>query len=127
MMGGPSTSAFASASVLLDRGVRDQLRLAWRLLRDERVSGLKFALPALLALYVLSPVDSIPDIFLGLGQLDDLGVIIGGALILARLIPRLAPGHVVDEHLRKMAVGQSAENSGRSGRDVIEARFDVRG
>ena len=47
-----STTAFAGASALLDRGVRDQLRLAWRLLRDERVSALKFALPALIGLYV---------------------------------------------------------------------------
>ena len=99
-----STSAFAGTSALLDSGVRNQLRLAWRLLRDERVSALKFALPALIALYVLSPIDSIPDIFLGLGQIDDLGVITAGVLILARLIPRLAPGHVVDEHLRDMGM-----------------------
>src|SRR5215212_3254151 len=102
------TTAFAGASMLLDRGLRNQLRLAWRLLRDERVSALKFALPALIALYVLSPIDSIPDFFLGLGQIDDLGVITAGVLILARLIPRLAPGHVVDEHLREMGMNYPA-------------------
>src|ERR687897_953916 len=59
-----TNSAFAGAGALLDRGIRDQLRLSWRLLRDERVLGLKFALPALLALYVLSPVASIPDFLL---------------------------------------------------------------
>ena len=57
-----TTTAFAGASALLDRGIRDQLRLSWRLLRDERVSALKFALPALLALYVLSPIDPIPGL-----------------------------------------------------------------
>ena len=75
-----TTTAFAGASALLDRGIRDQLRLGWRLLRDERVSALKFALPALLALYLVSPVDVIPDILLGPGQMDDLGVVIAGVL-----------------------------------------------
>jgi uncharacterized membrane protein YkvA (DUF1232 family) len=121
-----STSAFAGTSALLDSGVRNQLRLAWRLLRDERVSALKFALPALIALYVLSPIDSIPDIFLGPGQIDDLGVITAGVLILARLIPRLAPGHVVDEHLRDMGMTCPAAKPGRDTHGVVEARFNVR-
>jgi len=103
------------------------VRLAWRLLRDERVSALKFALPALIGLYVLSPIDSIPDFFLGLGQIDDLGVIVAGVLILARLIPRLAPGHVVDEHLRDMGLRSSATKPGRATHDFVEARFNVRG
>ena len=124
-MGHRSTTAFAGTSALLDRGVRDQLRLAWRLLRDERVSALKFALPALVALYVLSPIDSIPDFFLGLGQIDDLGAITAGVLILARLIPRLAPGHVVDEHLRNMGMSYPIMKPGGVAHDYIEARFDV--
>src|SRR5688500_3133635 len=99
-----TTTAFAGASVLLDRGIRDQLRLGWRLLRDDRVPALKLALPALLALYVMSPIDSIPDFLLGLGQIDDLGVVVAGVLLLASVMPRLAPGHVVDEHLRNMGM-----------------------
>jgi hypothetical protein len=55
-----TASAFAGAGALLDRSFRDQLRLSWRLLRDERVSAVKFALPALLVLYVMSPIDLIP-------------------------------------------------------------------
>ena len=76
--------------VLLDRGIRDQLRLGWRLLRDERVSALKFALPALLALYLVSPVDVIPDILLGPGQMDDRDRH-RGVLLIARVIPRWRP------------------------------------
>src|SRR5215210_8640210 len=113
-----STTAFAGAGALLNRGVRDQLKLAWRLLRDERVSALKFALPALIGLYVLSPIDSVPDFFLGFGQIDDLGVITAGVLILARLIPRLAPGHVVDEHLHDLGMGHPAAMPGRGTDDV---------
>jgi uncharacterized membrane protein YkvA (DUF1232 family) len=122
-----TTTAFAGASVLLDRGMRDQLRLAWRLLRDERVPALKFALPAFLALYVVSPIDPIPDFLLGLGQVDDLGVVMAGVLLLARVIPRLAPGHVVDEHLRDMGIGHATAMSDGKAEEIIEARFNVRG
>jgi len=122
-----TTTAFAGGSVLLDRGIRDQLRLGWRLLRDERVSALKFALPALLAIYFASPVDVIPDFLLGLGQMDDLGVIIAGVLLAARIIPRLAPRDVVDEHLRAMGVSGSVVKTGTEAKDIFDARFNVRG
>ena len=63
---------------------------------------LKAIVPVLAALYVLSPVDLIPDFLIGLGQVDDLGVL--GLLTLAAvaLIRRLAPRSVVEEHLAAM-------------------------
>src|SRR5215207_7926220 len=122
-----TTTAFAGASVLLDRGVRDQLRLGWRLLRDERVSALKYALPALLGLYVVSPLDPIPDFLLGLGQIDVLGVVMVGVLLVARVIPRLAPSHVVDEHLHDMGMGGATVKAGAKTVEILEARFNVRG
>jgi uncharacterized membrane protein YkvA (DUF1232 family) len=122
-----TTTAFAGASVLLDRGIRDQLRLSWRLLRDERVPALKFALPALLGLYVLSPLDPIPDFLLGLGQIDDLGVVMVGVLLAARVIPKLAPSHVVDEHLHDMGMGGPTVKPGAEPEEILEARFNVRG
>jgi uncharacterized membrane protein YkvA (DUF1232 family) len=122
-----TTTAFAGASALLDRGMREQLRLSWRLLRDQRVPALKFALPALLGLYVMSPLDPIPDFLLGLGQMDDLGVVIAGVLLIARIMPRLAPEHVVDEHLREMGIGHPAAQTSARPTEVIDARFNVRG
>jgi len=122
-----TTSAFAGAIALLDRGVRDQLRLSWRLLRDGRVSALKYALPAVLGLYVLSPVDAVPDFLLGIGQTDDLGVVIAGVLLLARVIPRLAPDPIIDEHLRAMGNGGPPAPVSRTPDEVIDARFRVRG
>jgi len=121
------TSAFAGAGALLDRGIRDQLRLSWRLLRDERVTALKFAIPALLALYVVSPIDPIPDFLLGLGQVDDLGVVVAGVLLIARILPGLAPGYVVDEHLRDMGLRRQAEKPQAAAEDVVDAQFNVRG
>lgn len=122
-----ATTAIAGASVLLDGSIRDQLRLSWRLLRDERVPAFKLVIPALLALYVASPIDPIPDFLLGLGQMDDLGVVIGGVLLLARVVPRLAPAHVVDEHVRDMGLSTPEAQPRAASEDVIEARFDVRG
>ena len=123
-----TTPAFAGASALLDRGVRDRLRLAWRLIRDERVSAFKYALPAILVLYVLSPVDAMPDFLIGIGQMDDLGVVIAGMLLLSRVIPMLAPEHLVEEHLRAMgSTDRPPESVSRAHEEVIDARFKVRG
>jgi len=75
------------------------LRLVWRLLYDARVSLFpKLIIPAAI-LYVLSPLDLIPDFILGLGQLDDIGVV---ALALALFI-ELCPRAIVEEHRRAIA------------------------
>jgi uncharacterized membrane protein YkvA (DUF1232 family) len=85
-----------------------QVRLAWRLLRDERVTGAKFLLLAMLALYVASPIDAIPDLLLGVGQLDDVGIAIALIMVTLRLLPKLAPAEVVEEHLRQMRSARSS-------------------
>ena len=122
-----TTSAFVGASALLDHGVRDQLRLSWRLLRDDRVSSFKYALPVLLTLYVVSPIDPIPDFFLGIGQMDDLGVVIAGVLLLARLVPKMAPAHIVEEHLRDMrSVDEPVPGEPPFDEDAVDARFNIR-
>lgn len=119
--------AFAGGSRLLERGVLDQARLAWRLLRDPRVSMLKYALPTLLLFYLMSPVDAIPDVLLGIGQTDDLGIVVAGFMLLLRVIPKLAPGYVVDDHLRQMGKrGRAWEPQTRRGERVFDAQFNVR-
>ena len=70
-------------------------RLAWHVFGDKRVSVLvKAIIPATL-LYLLSPIDIVPDALLGLGQLDDLTVLVLGV----KLFLDLAPAAVVKEHL----------------------------
>jgi uncharacterized membrane protein YkvA (DUF1232 family) len=119
--------AFVGGSRLLERGMLDRTRLAWRLLRDPRVSVLKYALPAFLLVYLMSPIDAVPDLFLGIGQTDDLGIAVVAFMLLVRIIPRLAPGHVVDEHLRDLHQA-NPEREARPRRDdaVIDARYSVR-
>ena len=74
-------------------------RLVWRLLRDSDVpSSLKLIPPATL-LYLLFPIDFIPDPILGLGQLDDIGVILLGL----KLFIELSPQEIVRHHLREMS------------------------
>ena len=47
------------------------------LLRDPKIPfWAKAAIPAIAAAYVISPVDIIPDFLLGVGQIDDIGVIL---------------------------------------------------
>jgi uncharacterized membrane protein YkvA (DUF1232 family) len=90
--------AFAGATMLLQPGILNEMKLSWRLLRDERVTSLKYLAPALLALYVASPVDAIPDLLLGIGQIDDLGIAVLGLMVALKVIPRLAPADVLREH-----------------------------
>jgi uncharacterized membrane protein YkvA (DUF1232 family) len=75
-----------------------RLRLAWYLLVDERVPMLTKTVPALVMIYVLSPLDLIPDVFLGLGQLDDLAVFMLGL----QLFISLCPSEIVEEMQRKL-------------------------
>jgi uncharacterized membrane protein YkvA (DUF1232 family) len=72
----------------------DQVRLTWRLMRDPRVPVYLKVLPFLGFIYVISPLDFIPDMIIGLGQLDDLGVILIGM----KMFETLAPAHLVEEH-----------------------------
>ncbi len=80
------------------RDVVRQVRLAWRLFWDRRVPlWTKLIPPAALA-YALFPADIIPDWALGLGQLDDVAVVLMGI----KLFIELAPPEVVREHLRAL-------------------------
>lgn len=67
---------------------------AMRLLADSRVSPwLKLSLPGLALLYLISPVDILPDVFPVLTQIDDVAVVI----LLLRLFVQAAPDFAVDQ------------------------------
>jgi uncharacterized membrane protein YkvA (DUF1232 family) len=72
-----------------------QARLAWRLMRDSRVPTWTKLIPPAALLYVLFPIDIIPDLVAGLGQLDDIAVVLIGV----KLFIELSPREVVHEHL----------------------------
>lgn len=69
------------------RSLFQQLKLGTRLLREPRVPTVLKVIPGLAALYLVSPVDFIPDIIPGLGQLDDLAVLVFALELFIRLCP----------------------------------------
>lgn len=78
------------------------LKLFSRLIKDARIPlTSKLILVGILA-YVVLPADLVPDFLIGVGQLDDLAVILGGL----RLFLRLCPPQVVQEHLRAISAGR---------------------
>lgn len=107
---------------LMNRG-----RLAFRLIKDARVPIYLKAIPAMALLYVVSPLDFIPDVAIGLGQLDDIGVILAGIEGFIALCPQ----YVVDEHLAEIngissytATGSDAPHA-RAG-ETIDGEYHVK-
>jgi uncharacterized membrane protein YkvA (DUF1232 family) len=95
-----------------------QARLAIRLMREPRVPALLKAVPVLAALYVISPIDLVPDIIPGLGQLDDLGIIVAALELFVRLCPGAA------QSFHKDAIGERRAYSPMSSSDdIIDAEW----
>ena len=76
-------------------GFFQQFKLAWFLLLDDRVPIPTKFIPFMSFAYLLFPPDLIPDMMLGLGQLDDLAVILLGL----RAFIALCPQQLVSEYL----------------------------
>jgi len=105
------------------------LRLVWRLLFDPRVPlWLKMIVPASL-IYVISPVDFMPDVIVGLGQLDDLAAIIVGT----KLFVDLCPPHIVREHTEALMseanwrVEPRPVRDSSSGPQIVDAPYEIKG
>ncbi len=107
-----------------------QARLIWRLMLDSRVpTWTKLILPASLV-YVVSPIDLIPDVIPVLGQLDDLAIIILGA----KMFIDLCPPPIVQEHLQALSgestwrvePGQGGTYARSARDDVVDASYEVK-
>ena len=94
-----------------------QARLAWRLFRDSRVPLLTRFIPPATIAYILSPVDLIPDVLLGVGQLDDIALLFLGV----KLFIDLCPQDLVREHLR--ALGATIEEWQTE--EIVEGEFEI--
>jgi len=89
----PDRPSRASLKEIL-RDFPNLVRLLYRLIRDARVSKADKAILAGILLYVINPMDLIPDLLPVLGQIDDAYLVALGFL---RLLNRAEPG-VVEEH-----------------------------
>ncbi len=101
-------------------------QLTWRLLTDKRVPPVLKAIPVAALIYILSPIDLIPDVVLGLGQLDDIGAI----LLSLMLFIKMCPPEVVKHHLQDMvsSPGAGQVQSGTAGDEkgyVIEVPYHI--
>ena len=95
-----------------------QVRLALRLLREPRVPLPAKAVPLFTALYVVSPLDVIPDVFPLLGQIDDLTL----TLLALAVFLKLCPAGPVAFHRGAIAEGRPYAPMS-SADDVIEAEW----
>lgn len=92
-----------------------RIKLVWLLLKDKRVPLLtKSIMPASL-LYLISPVDFVPDVLLGFGQLDDLGVILLGMA----LFVKLCPPELVEHYINQLEYGDLYDD------EAVDATYRV--
>jgi uncharacterized membrane protein YkvA (DUF1232 family) len=73
-------------------------RLVWALSRDQRVPVWVRGIVVLPALYMISPIDILPDVLPVLGRIDD-AAIFGLAM---DVLARYAPKEVVEEHVDRL-------------------------
>ncbi len=91
-VGGPRTGAKRTVTGAI-RDIPHYLRLLWGLARDSRVAALDKVLVLAAALYIVSPIDVIPDFIPFLGQVDDLYLLI---LALQRMVSRAGRAVLAD-------------------------------
>ena len=93
------------------REVWQQARLVLRLILDPEVPIYLKVLPFAALVYLLLPFDFLPDVVPGLGQLDDLTIILVGA----KVFIELAPQDIVARYLN-----QIRQKDGYSAIDIVD-------
>lgn len=104
-------------------GLFNQFRLVWKLFTDDRVSMLVKSIVPLSFIYTISPVDFIPDVILGLGQLDDLGVILLGLA----LFIKLAPPDLVEFYRNQIEFGGDDLDIVEENENTVDTTFRILG
>jgi uncharacterized membrane protein YkvA (DUF1232 family) len=91
-------------------------RLAWRLSRDPALSKLRRGAVLGAAAYVVSPIDLLPGIIPGIGQMDDVLVAIAALrLALSGLDPQRRRAHLAAAGLREEDLAEDARTVGVAG------------
>ena len=93
-----------------------ELGLAWKLFLDEQVPTWTKAVPLLSLVYLIWPIDLISDPILGLGQLDDLVILLLGLKLFISLCP--------EEIVQKYRQGQ-ATSSPPAKEEIVETSYRV--
>jgi uncharacterized membrane protein YkvA (DUF1232 family) len=101
------------------RTLLTEARVAARLLRDPSVPGLVKAVPAAAAVYLIWPLDILPDIFPFIGQLDDLGVVLAAV----QAFIHFCPDPVASFHRAAVTAGRRYSPMPRAGDGFIDTDF----
>jgi uncharacterized membrane protein YkvA (DUF1232 family) len=97
-------------------------RLVWGLMRDPRVPLPLKGLLVAAAVYLLTPLDLIPDVIPILGQADDLTVL----MLVLDLFIRNAPPEVTREHMERARTGQAdLDRDLAKLRETLGSRYDT--
>lgn len=80
------------------RELWQQIRLVFRLMADPEVPLYLKILPFVTVVYLLIPVDLLPDVAPVLGQIDDVAFLLAGS----KIFLELAPAHIVARHMREI-------------------------
>ena len=104
-----------TASILSE--IVGQIRLIWRLINDSGVPLWVKFIPPLAILYLVSPIDLIADPILGLGQLDDLAILLLGF----KVFVELCPPEIRERYRTELAGGAAPQPDG----DVVDTTYRV--
>ncbi len=105
---------------LLTRLIRD-IVLTGRLMIDRRVSATLKLIPLAMIVYIISPLDLIPDVFVPLGIVDDISVLLIGL----QLFIHSAPPDLIAEY-RGQIPHAAHEKPKYDQPTIIEGDYEVR-
>jgi uncharacterized membrane protein YkvA (DUF1232 family) len=80
-----------------------RFRVTIRIMRDPRVgSWMKWVVPIVTIIYMVSPMNLIPDFQLVTGELDDLLIAALAMAAMIKIVPLVTPAAIVDEHINAL-------------------------
>jgi len=95
----------------------NSFRLTWRLLRDQQVPLAAKLVPVGIVAYILFPLDFIPDVWFGLGQMDDLAILLLGIRVFIAIVPH----GIVQRHRDAMGgVPPKPSSASEASKEIID-------
>jgi uncharacterized membrane protein YkvA (DUF1232 family) len=80
-----------------------RFRVTIRIMRDPRAgSWMKWVVPIVTIIYMMSPMNVIPDFQLVTGELDDLLIASLAMAAMMKIVPMVTPVEIVDEHINAL-------------------------
>ncbi|MCB8922369.1 MAG: DUF1232 domain-containing protein [Ardenticatenaceae bacterium] len=80
------------------REIWQQIRLVFRLIADPEVPIYLKIVPFITLIYLIIPIDLLPDVAPVLGQIDDVAFLLAGSKIFLELVPP----HIIARHMQEI-------------------------